>query len=204
MKRGLKPVSFRPLSPDEPRGRRILKRISSPHAPIKINRTKSMASGSCYANVRRTVAEHGGKPLCGYMLLIWPGMFAEAMHHAVWQRDSGAIEDITTPPYRGMERYDYLWFVPDGSVMDIDDVSKSSLFDVISRDKYVHDFARVSIERLDVYRELMTHPHDTLDSPSGKTKLMVEQTPEAKELCRRHDLLAGLQRGYWALFAEHR
>ncbi len=48
----------------------------------------------CFHNVWRQVEQHGGSIAFGWAIWIWPQVFVEAEHHAVWEKD-GKVLDIT-------------------------------------------------------------------------------------------------------------
>lgn len=59
--------------------------------------------GKCYWNAAKGAKEIGGKVVHGWMLTWVPGLFIEAMHHAVVQTADGLLHDCTKPPYATMK-----------------------------------------------------------------------------------------------------
>ena len=51
--------------------------------------------GECFYNVEKHVQKFGGKSVIGWQLWEWPGVFAEAEFHAVWEDPDGTLLDIT-------------------------------------------------------------------------------------------------------------
>lgn len=50
---------------------------------------------NCFLNVAAEVERSGGTAVVGWMVGIWPGVFGEAIHHAVWRSPEGALLDVT-------------------------------------------------------------------------------------------------------------
>lgn len=63
----------------------------------------------CFENVKLMVQKHGGSQIYGWMICIWPNVFAEAIHHGIWQGQDGRLVDVT--PKAGGERR--ILFLPD-------------------------------------------------------------------------------------------
>lgn len=49
----------------------------------------------CFLNVRAAVEDADGRIAYGWVIWIWPGVLAEAEHHAVWELPDGTLVDIT-------------------------------------------------------------------------------------------------------------
>lgn len=49
----------------------------------------------CYENVKSHFKKLGGEIIWGWSLWIWPNVFIEAFHHAVWKSPTGILIDIT-------------------------------------------------------------------------------------------------------------
>lgn len=62
----------------------------------------------CFWNVQRRIESEGGAEVLGWAIRAWPRVFAEAEHHAVWQRPDGKLVDVT--PTKGEQRR---LFLPD-------------------------------------------------------------------------------------------
>lgn len=59
----------------------------------------------CFENVARKVARDGGERLCGWAIWVWPHVFIEAEHHAVYAPpDGGAWRDLTPGPTADLKR----------------------------------------------------------------------------------------------------
>lgn len=61
--------------------------------------------GHCYWNVRETVAQMGGRAVYGWLILTWPKLYVQAMHHGVWQRPDGQLVDVTQKYPTDQRRY---------------------------------------------------------------------------------------------------
>jgi hypothetical protein len=73
----------------------------SPEGPI----------GACRQTVARTVALRGGRPIPGWQIHIWPGLFIEALFHFVWADDAGVLTDLSAKYPTDPRRYSV--FAPD-------------------------------------------------------------------------------------------
>lgn len=82
-------------------------------APGEARRARTTL-GCCYWNVAEAVQKHGGKSVLGWQILLWPGVYVEALHHAVWQKPDGELVDITDA-LPGEARLSTT-FVPDDSI----------------------------------------------------------------------------------------
>lgn len=58
--------------------------------------------GECFGNVLRHCEQRGGSIVYGWNIWLWPRVFVEAEHHAVWDDGNGRLIDVT--PHRGGER----------------------------------------------------------------------------------------------------
>jgi hypothetical protein len=76
------------------------RRINAASAPTFLDVAPELwaAQGECFFNVRRKVSEDGGALVYGWRVWCWPGVFAEAEHHAVWRSAGGALHDISPTP----------------------------------------------------------------------------------------------------------
>lgn len=61
----------------------------------KISHDPSGPLGHCYWNVDKLVRSNGGSAEYGWLILYWPGLYVEALHHAVWRTPGGALVDVT-------------------------------------------------------------------------------------------------------------
>lgn len=62
----------------------------------------------CFSNVEAKVATAGGEILYGWTIWIWPNVFVEAEHHAVWRQGDELVD--VTPHVHGERR---ILFLPD-------------------------------------------------------------------------------------------
>jgi hypothetical protein len=53
----------------------------------------------CFPNVARLVEERGGALVYGWAVWMWPNVYIEAEHHAVWRAPGGALLDPTLTPH---------------------------------------------------------------------------------------------------------
>lgn len=64
----------------------------------------------CFENVRRQIADEGGGIVHGWLVTTFPGVFLEAIFHAVWRAPGGGLVDVSPPPEDGTGR---IVFFPD-------------------------------------------------------------------------------------------
>lgn len=83
----------------------------SRHPPVYVPvRPESDAEAvECFFNVGQKVGRDGGGIRYGWAVWIWPRVFIEAEHHAVWEAPDGTLVDVT-PTLNGEAR---VLFVPD-------------------------------------------------------------------------------------------
>lgn len=62
---------------------------------IKVLPPKGSAIDQCYVNVVKHVARAGGHGLYGWKILEFPGLFLQAIHHAVWVNKNSRMIDVT-------------------------------------------------------------------------------------------------------------
>jgi len=65
----------------------------------KIKHQPEYPKGRCYWNADSYVSSNGGDVLHGWMILLWPKVYAMAMHHAVVRTADGELLDITNTPF---------------------------------------------------------------------------------------------------------
>lgn len=121
--------------------------------PVAVPVTGGGQPGQCYRNVEARIAQAGGDRQYGYMLLMWPNRFVEALHHSVWRRPLGDFEDLTGPPVPTF-RSDTITFVPAEMVADVDKFQPvfPSIFQVLDGNRETEEFARFTRERVQQMR----------------------------------------------------
>lgn len=62
---------------------------------VRISSAPSAPMGYCYWNVQKQVERFGGEAIYGWLILQWPKLYVEALHHAIWKSPSGDLIDIT-------------------------------------------------------------------------------------------------------------
>jgi hypothetical protein len=177
-----------PLDPSSLLGSRFVGTHFPNQTPVFVARTRNLEVGQCYSNCRSVVENEGGRVRCGFILLLCQGLFIEALHHAVWERPDGALEDITTPPYEGMDACSGCWFYPDDTVLGQDDAAIPSIFRRLTENENVRDWIRLTVARMCAYRDLLELDHTIVVEEDGQRK-MAFKNPAAKPL---HDKLDAL------------
>lgn len=70
--------------------------IERPPVLLRISPDDDSAPLDCFNNVRRKVAQRGGRIILGWAIWEWPGVYVEAEHHAVYESlEGGAWIDLT-------------------------------------------------------------------------------------------------------------
>ncbi|MBW3243124.1 SEC-C domain-containing protein [Epibacterium sp. DP7N7-1] len=84
--------------------------LSPEYDPVQLAVTPSIGAKplECFYNVQSQVEAHGGRMAYGWAIWIWPRVFVEAEHHAVWEI-GGKMIDVT-PRSDGEKR---ILFLPD-------------------------------------------------------------------------------------------
>lgn len=135
--------------------------------PMRIPVTRRLKSGLCYQNVRTVVATDAGAVQTGWMLHQIPGQYLEAMHHAVWCRPDGSLEDVTEPVVKGATE---ISFIPDDlAVPDALGLSVPSKFHQLDEHEGTAHYIELMLER----SRTMARQHEMLRkhaefSPSGE------------------------------------
>jgi len=119
---------------------------------IDVEPTRNSKTGFCFQNVEGCVLSNGGKPISGWIVWDWLGVFTELEHHCVWERPDGSIVDIT--PQRDGERR--ILFIPDPSApLDAKNRTRLNLRFPYPRNKIAKQYcaARDAVDKYaDVYR----------------------------------------------------
>lgn len=81
------------------------------HSPVYVEVAPEhcAAASECFVNVNSKIKRDGGAILYGWSIWIWPGVYIEAEHHAVWEGPDKRLTDVT-PCVSGEKR---ILFVPD-------------------------------------------------------------------------------------------
>jgi hypothetical protein len=61
----------------------------------RVEHAKNGPLGHCYWNVDDEVRLNGGEMVLGWQILQWPGLFVQALHHALWKTPDGQLFDVT-------------------------------------------------------------------------------------------------------------
>ncbi|MFX2484988.1 hypothetical protein V6294_22645 [Serratia marcescens] len=101
---------------DDPDLLKICKTINPKYKPLSIKMIDNPRPiGNCYWNAWAQAQEKGGKVVYGWLFNEWPQLYITAMHHAVWQSESGELFDVSekydTDPIRTRST-----FLPDDTV----------------------------------------------------------------------------------------
>lgn len=86
------------LPPDHPITTALIDKYFPGQTTVQVSRSRGMALSRCYFNVLDVMRSAGGSMQMGWHLQWWPGHFAEALHHSVWRRPDGELEDVTEGP----------------------------------------------------------------------------------------------------------
>lgn len=101
----------------------------------------------CFRNVQKKVYAEGGRIQYGWSIWMWPRVFVEAEHHAVYARpDGGGLLDIT-PSAEGY--YERLFLPDDDAVYDFENegIRRKNIRLALSNDQLVRRFFAAAEER---------------------------------------------------------
>lgn len=62
---------------------------------IQVRPSANALANECYSNVENVIKERGGKRILGWQIWEWPGFFAEAEAHAIWQSQEYELYDVS-------------------------------------------------------------------------------------------------------------
>lgn len=158
---------FLPLDPTSALGARFVGTHFPDQTPLLVQRTRSMEVGMCYSNCRSVAQAEGGSVRCGFIILLCQGLFIEAMHHAVWENPQGVFEDVTAPPYDGMDAKRACWFYPDETILGDDDAAIPSIFRRLTDNPNVIEWVHLCITRMRAYKELLALDHTYVTDANG-------------------------------------
>lgn len=121
----------------------------------KIARQTEGEFGLCYWNVSEKVRRHGGTMILGWQIMYWPGLYVEALHHAVWEDPAGKRFDLT--PTCSTDTSQQTTFVADQSLqVDLDCPTFIPSPRYVLKDvKAVRNLLRLGEEQLDHQRWLV-------------------------------------------------
>lgn len=85
---------------------------AAPPVYLRVDPDPDCVALSCFANVQRKVDREGGSTQVGWAIWIWPRVFIEAEHHAVYAPPGGAPWRDITPGDQAVRRR---LFLPDDS-----------------------------------------------------------------------------------------
>lgn len=83
-------------SPQDPDVSAFLAATFPSMRPVDVPQSSDLLpAGNCYWNVERQVAQSGGTICFGWLITMWPGVYVEAMHHAVWCMPDEKLIDVS-------------------------------------------------------------------------------------------------------------
>ncbi len=198
-------VMFRPIVPDEFLWRKILDKVGIIAKPILVPRRANMTVAQCYTNARYVSLAHGGRAVSGFLLLVWPNHFAEALHHAVWEDPDGNLIDVTGPAYAGMEKFDNCWFIPDGQEVGDDDIPTLSKFIQLTDNPPVRQWINARNEKSVLHQKLLNIPHQIVRRNNGQKGISIHSTEprykEGQEIAQKMADADARVSHFWSLLA---
>lgn len=125
-------------------------------------------AGNCYGNVEEHRFVHGGEAQHGWLLLLWPGRFVEAMFHAVHRQADGSLLDITAPAWPSFVGTS-IAFIEAQAPADSDKMEPQipSEFLVLDQDKTTAEFITATRRVVEVFASqrsvVLRHPDTRFD-----------------------------------------
>lgn len=109
----------------------------------------------CFANVQRKVQREGGSLQAGWAIWIWPNVYIEAEHHAVYaMADGSRWKDITPQQEAGFTRR---LFLPDNTAefdFESDGWRRDNVRLAIANDPLVRQFFRTAERRNEILNSI--------------------------------------------------
>lgn len=147
-------------------------------------------TGECFHNVLRQVERNGGAIEYGWHIAIWPGVFIEGEHHAVWRAPDGRAIDVT-PPVGGVQR---ILFLPDPEcVYDYDtERRRDNVRKALTNDPDVREFLALAAELTALIEDnseglVVSVPRDELTALTRRQqhhyKAMLQKFLRRNDLC---------------------
>jgi len=106
------------LDLDDVAGRRFIETHFAGRTILYVPRTQVLQRARGYQNVREAIAKRGGSAQFGWLLTWWPSRYIEALHHSVWRRPDGKMEDVTAPAFPPMAACTSSSFIEDNETED--------------------------------------------------------------------------------------
>lgn len=121
---------------------------------MKIRHQPDFPKGLCYWNADDFVLKNGGTVMHGWMIMLWPKVYAMAMHHAVVKTVDGEILDITATPF---DSGGHTTFIHDETLFPSRDYPSyvENRFWIIRDDEYVRRFIQQDGEEMRLKRRRM-------------------------------------------------
>jgi hypothetical protein len=145
--------------------------ISSDSTPFFIVVTSEVGDApvDCIGNVRRRIANHGGKEVLGWKVWEWYGVMIEAEFHMLWCTPDGKLRDVTPNAIP----FDRVLFLPDASLT----YAESQIAIQNQGDRATQYTITLSREEAQKLR--------TLEFRKAQLAMQIEQVPPGRnELCR--------------------
>lgn len=109
---------------------------------VPVRPSPTAAVDDCYFNAREEAARAGGEAVFGWAIYEWPGVFVEAIHHAVVKVGQTYVD--VSPNDDG-----WIYFIPDSAAPN--DYNKQKGFDnkrkALTDDPLVHQFLAQAAEK---------------------------------------------------------
>ena len=108
----------------------------------------------CFGNVRRKVEREGGRIQFGWEIYVWPGVYIEAEHHAVYEGPNGPPWLDITPAMTELP-YEKRLFLPDDSAVydfNAPDFRRDNIRKALVDDPLVHEFLALAAEMTVIMR----------------------------------------------------
>lgn len=99
---GLKTVLPIHIAADDPLAIRLRDKFFAKCEIVRVPISRRMPAGQCYCNVLDHIAEHGGSMQMGWLLVVRPNEYVEAIHHAVWRDENDELQDLSDHMFPSM------------------------------------------------------------------------------------------------------
>jgi len=102
------------LPASSPLAKKMLEKLNLKEL-IEVPRQPQGPAGVCYWLVQAYIEQQGGSMALGWLVNVVPGVYVNAMHHAVWRMPDGRLVDVTASEY-GPPAPGTTTFAPDDSI----------------------------------------------------------------------------------------
>lgn len=124
----------------------------------------------CFVNVQRKVEREGGRIQFGWEIYMWPGVFIEANHHAVYEGPNGPPWRDITPPTDEELQETRLFLPDDSAVYDFTNplFYRDNIRKALVADSHVNEYLMLAAEIAAITRRTPGTGLVTIEGPDAE------------------------------------